>query len=55
MKGAADKKWGQLLRRHVDDYTQLFDRVSIDLRQTADKKGGIDIPTDERIDRYREG
>lgn len=55
MKGAADKKWGQLLRRHVDDYTQLFDRVSIDLRQMADKKGGNDIPTDERIDRYREG
>lgn len=47
-----NKTFEQLYKRHVDDYTELFDRVSLDLGGSAfeDK-----LPTDERLRLVKEG
>ncbi|MBQ2122524.1 MAG: glycoside hydrolase N-terminal domain-containing protein [Bacteroidaceae bacterium] len=47
---ALAKGYVELLRRHIEDYTSLFNRVSLDL-------GGEDseLPTDKRLEAYRKG
>ncbi len=47
---ALEKGYVELLRRHIADYTSLFNRVSLDL-------GGEDseLPTDKRLEAYRKG
>ena len=47
---ALEKGYAELLRRHIEDYTRLFNRVSLDL-------GGEDseLPTDKRLEAYRKG
>ncbi|MEP2775109.1 MAG: glycoside hydrolase family 95 protein [Luteolibacter sp.] len=47
---AAAKPYEELLKNHLADYTELFDRVSLDL-------GGIapEITTDELVDAYPDG
>jgi alpha-L-fucosidase 2 len=44
------REWDTLLAAHVKAHRALFDRVSLDLRESGD-----DIPTDERIGAIREG
>jgi len=46
-----DKSFGRLYKRHVDDYSKLFGRVSIDLGGT---QVGEELPTDERLKRVNE-
>ena len=46
------KSFEQLYQRHVDDYSALFDRVSIDLGGNA---GNDDMPTDERLKMVKVG
>ncbi len=51
LAGTAGKSWEQLYKNHVDDYSALFGRVSIDL---GGKEPGS-IPTDERRRRMAGG
>ncbi len=45
--------YGELLRRHEEDYRSLFDGVTLDLGRTdADLKA---LPTDEQLKRYADG
>lgn len=49
--GAAGGTYDKLLKRHIDDYTNLFGRVSVEL-------GDTDVPeisTDELLSRYSSG
>ena len=47
-----DKSFAQLYQRHIDDYSELFDRVSIDL---GGKGANENLPTDERLERTADG
>jgi hypothetical protein len=47
---AVGKSYAQLRADHVADYTNLFDRVSLDIGQQMP-----DIPTDQLLDSYRDG
>jgi alpha-L-fucosidase 2 len=47
-----DKFYQQLYQRHVDDYSNLFGRVAIDLGGT---RGDERLPTDEQFRRANEG
>jgi len=47
-----NKSYEQLYQRHVDDYSNLFGRVEIDLGGTGTDES---LPTDERIKRFNEG
>ena len=48
-----------LLHNHLKDYKQLFDRVSLSLNpnrpMTLEYPSQTDLPTNERLQRYREG
>ncbi|CAH8281463.1 alpha-L-fucosidase 2 [Mariniflexile fucanivorans] len=46
------KSFEQLYQRHIDDYTKLFNRVSINLGSTDENNN---IPTNERLNRVKEG
>lgn len=50
MKGAVRKGWKKLFREHYADYAALFRRVDFRLDGPS-----ADLPTDERLQRYREG
>lgn len=50
LANAAAKSYEQLLANHQADYTELYDRVSLDLGATAPG-----IPTDELVDAYPAG
>ena len=50
---AEKKGWKALYRRHLADYTRLFDRVSLDLGQTDEALAAL--PTDEQLKRYARG
>ena len=52
MANTEGKTFEQLYQRHVDDYTMLFNRVSIDL---GGKQGKNNLPTDKRLQQVREG
>jgi alpha-L-fucosidase 2 len=52
MASTEGKSYQQLYQRHVDDYSALFDRVSLDL---GGKAGNDDMPTDERLQLVKEG
>ena len=47
-----DKSFEQLYQRHIDDHSELFDRVSIDL---GGKGANENLPTDERLERIGDG
>ena len=49
---AGGKGYERLLRRHYGDYSALFDRVKLRLNPAV---GEIDLPTNERLERYRRG
>jgi len=53
LDAAAKKSFEALLREHVNDYESLFQRLSIDLGQTADELRSK--PTDQRVAAYRDG
>ncbi len=46
----SDKNYDDLLARHLDDYRNLFDRVSIQLGEDSDKYSSL--PTSERLCRF---
>ncbi|MDB5325344.1 MAG: hypothetical protein JWM57_913, partial [Phycisphaerales bacterium] len=48
LSAASSREYAQLLRRHVQDYKSLFDRVSLDLEAGP----GAELPTDERIQKF---
>ncbi len=50
--GVRGKSFEQLFQRHIDDYSELFGRVAIDLGGKGEKKN---LPTDERLKRVSEG
>lgn len=51
--------YADLLHNHLKDYKQLFDRVSLSLNpnrpMTLEYPSQTDLPTNERLQRYREG
>ena len=51
LAGIKGKSFEQLYERHIEDYSGLFGRVSIDLGG----KGPAALPTDERLKRVTEG
>ena len=51
LAGIKGKSFEQIYKRHIDDYSRLFGRVSIDLGG----KGPATLPTDERLKRVAEG
>ena len=52
LAGVRGKSFEQLYQRHVDDYSELFGRVAIDL---GGKGSNENLPTDERLKRVTEG
>ncbi len=46
LDGASTKTYGELLRRHTEDYRALFDRVSLELTPSGTASG---MPTDEML------
>jgi alpha-L-fucosidase 2 len=52
IQDSMQKGYALLLRRHLADYTSLFNRVKLVLNPQSE---GKDIPTDERLDAYRGG
>jgi alpha-L-fucosidase 2 len=50
--GIAGKTFEALYQKHVNDYSQLFNRVSIDLDGDSNDN---DLPTDERLQNVSEG
>ncbi len=53
LDAAAKQTFDQLLQAHVDDYTQLYDRFSIDLGSTSDER--LKLTTAERVSTYAPG
>jgi alpha-L-fucosidase 2 len=51
LDGAASQGWEVLKARHVQDYQQLYERVSL----TLGDRSSADLPTDERLCAYRQG
>jgi alpha-L-fucosidase 2 len=47
---ASQKEYAGLLKAHTDDYSQYFDRVTINLDSNATDT----IPTDQRVQRFKE-
>ena len=47
-----DKSFEELYKRHVEDYSELFNRVSIELDGVTKKE---DIPTNVRLNKVKEG
>ncbi len=52
LAGVRGKSFEQLSQRHIDDYSELFGRVAIDL---GGKGANENLPTDERLKRVTEG
>lgn len=52
LAATAGKSFEKLYQRHIDDYSELFGRVSIDLGREGEQEN---IPTDERLDRVKKG
>ena len=50
--GVQKKSFEQLYQRHIEDYSKLFDRVSIDL---GSKLPDDNTPTDERLRKVKQG
>ena len=53
MKSATDRGWKELKERHIKDYKEYFDRVSICLGKTDPEISSL--PTDRQLLRYAEG
>ena len=53
ISNASAKGWKALSKAHTADYQELFDRVSIDLGETAAEIKSL--PTDEQLLRYSDG
>lgn len=53
LRSAAATPYADLRAAHVSDYQRLFRRVSLQLGQTD--SAAADLPTDERLVRYRDG
>jgi len=49
LRNAASMPYDQLCQRHVDDFSQYFERVEIDLG------GQLNLPTDQLLDNYKLG
>ncbi len=50
---AATKGYAQLLKEHYEDYSQLFNRVKLNINNATLAQN--DIPVNERLARYRKG
>lgn len=46
---ALESSYDELVYRHIEDYSELFGRVSIDLEDNSE--GGSELPTDQRLNR----
>lgn len=49
LTGAARYNWNQLMKRHQDDYQNLFGRVALQLPSSAEQQA---LPTDQRLIRF---
>lgn len=52
LSNARAKTYKQLLKEHLEEYTKLFDRVTLDLGENPQQKV---LPTDERLKAMQEG
>jgi alpha-L-fucosidase 2 len=52
LAGVQEKSFDQLYQNHINDYTELFGRVSIDLGKNMSDDN---IPTDERLSKVKDG
>lgn len=51
LRAAKEKCWEELKQAHIQDYTQYFGRVSLELGEAEEDTR----PTDQRLERYRQG
>jgi alpha-L-fucosidase 2 len=52
---AARFSYDELLKRHVENYKSLFERVSLELQDVGEENDLELIPTDERLERFKSG
>lgn len=52
LKGVLNSNYEKIKERHIADYTSLFDRVDLEINKVGKRSN---LPTDERIMRYKEG
>lgn len=55
INNAAKVPYEELKRKHIEDYKALFERVDLELRGSEEEKELESIPTDERLNRVKEG
>ncbi len=53
LESSGQRTWDEMLERHLEDHSGLFDRVSLTLGKTSDDVLGL--PTDARLKRYAAG
>ena len=51
LENASTRSFDELLQEHVEDYQELFKRVTVDLGDS--NKSSVQLPTPERLDAYR--
>ncbi|MDR1146143.1 MAG: glycoside hydrolase family 95 protein [Verrucomicrobiales bacterium] len=55
VRAAAQRGWAALAARQREDYRSLFNRVTLQLGADRDAAANRQLPTDERIERIRQG
>lgn len=55
VRAAARRGWAALAARQREDYRPLFNRVTLQLGADSDAAANRQLPTDERIERIRQG
>ena len=55
LNAALQSDYLSIKRRHIADYSRLFDRVELNVNPTADENGVSYLPTDKRLQLYAKG
>jgi alpha-L-fucosidase 2 len=55
MTKASTKSFGQLLKNHLADFHQYFDRVALNIKDTSGNNPGAHLPSDQRLKAYSDG
>ena len=55
MTNASSKSFGQLLKNHLGDFHQYFDRVALNIKDTSGNNPGALLPSDQRLKAYSDG
>ncbi|MEP6628085.1 MAG: glycoside hydrolase family 95 protein [Ginsengibacter sp.] len=55
MTKASSKSFGQLLKNHLADFHQYFNRVALKIKDTSGNNPGALLPSDQRLKAYSDG